>query len=55
MDLATPHPLIVFIGVNWSPTGHTVNEPASPHDLWVFSNHPLTPTTVPGTAGKKHR
>jgi hypothetical protein len=52
IDLGTQHPLIVFVGVNWSPTGHTVNEPASSYDMWVFSNHPLTPTTVPAPLAK---
>jgi len=48
-DLGTQHPLIVFVGINWSPTGHTVNEPASSYDLWLFSNHPFTQSTVPET------
>ena len=46
-DLGSLHPLIVFVGVNWSPAGHTVNEPASSYDLWLYSNHPFTSKTVP--------
>jgi hypothetical protein len=46
-DLGTLHPLIVFVGINWSPVGHTVNEPASSYDLWLYSNHPFTQKSVP--------
>jgi hypothetical protein len=46
-DLGSLHPQIVFVGINWSPVGHTVNEPASSYDMWVFSNHPFTQSTVP--------
>jgi hypothetical protein len=51
-DLGTQHPLIVFVGITWSPVGHTIDDPAASYDLWLFSNHPFTPATVPQELAK---
>jgi hypothetical protein len=46
-DLGTPHPLIVFAAVNWSPESHTTSEAAASYDLWLFPNRELSADELP--------
>jgi hypothetical protein len=47
LDLGTPHPLIVFAAVNWSPESHTTSEAAASYDLWLFPNRELSADELP--------
>lgn len=46
-DLGTPHPLIVFAAVNWSPESHTTAEAAANYDLWLYPDRELSPNELP--------
>jgi hypothetical protein len=47
IDLGRPHPLAVFAAVNWDPQAHTTDQPAADYNLWLFSNHQLSPDELP--------
>ena len=47
IDLGTPHPLVVFAAVNWSPESHTTSEPSANYDLWLFPNRELSADELP--------
>jgi hypothetical protein len=47
IDLGTPHPLVVFAAVNWSPESHTTSEATANYDLWLFPNRELSPDELP--------
>ena len=47
IDLGTPHPLVVFAAVNWSPEAHTTDEAAANYNLWLFPTASFLPTTLP--------
>jgi hypothetical protein len=47
IDLGRPHPLAVFAAVNWNPDAHTVDEPTADYNLYLYSNHPLSPDALP--------
>ena len=47
IDLGLPHPLAVFAAVNWDPQAHTTDQPQANYNLWLFTNHPLSPDALP--------
>ena len=47
IDLGRPHPLAVFAAVNWNPDAHTIAEPTADYNLYLYSNHPLSPDALP--------
>jgi hypothetical protein len=47
IDLGTPHPLVIFAGVTWSPESHTTDEAAANYDLWLYPNRQLSPDDLP--------
>lgn len=46
-DLGSPHPLVIFAAVNWSPESHTTDEAAANYDLWLYPNRELSPDDLP--------
>lgn len=46
-DLGTPHPLVIFAAVNWSPESHTTNEAAANYNLWIYPNRELSADDLP--------
>lgn len=46
-DLGTPHPLVIFAAVNWSPVSHTTDEAAANYDLWLYPNRELSAEDLP--------
>jgi hypothetical protein len=49
IDLGRPHPLAVFAAVNWNPEDHTTDQPQADYNLWLFTNHQLSPDELPLT------
>lgn len=47
IDLGRPHPLAVFAAVNWDPQSHTTGQPQANYNLWLFTNHDLSPDALP--------
>src|SRR5579875_293190 len=47
VDLGTPHPLVVFAAVTWSPESHATDEAAANYDLWLFPNRDLSADALP--------
>ncbi|HEY4009366.1 MAG TPA: hypothetical protein VGM11_04380, partial [Acidobacteriaceae bacterium] len=47
VDLGTPHPLVIFAAVNWSPESHTTDETAANYELWLFPNRELSANALP--------
>ena len=47
IDLGRPHSLAVFAAVNWDPQAHTTDQPQANYNLWLFSNHQLSPDELP--------
>jgi hypothetical protein len=47
VDLGTPHPLIIFAAVNWSPESHTTGEAAANYNLWIYPNRELSADNIP--------
>lgn len=48
-DLGTPHPLVIFAAVNWSPESHTTDEAAANYNLWIYPNRDLSADDLPFT------
>jgi hypothetical protein len=46
-DLGTPHPLVIFAAVNWSPESHTTDEVSASYNLWLFPNRELSADDLP--------
>jgi hypothetical protein len=46
-DLGTPHPLLVFAAVNWSPESHTTDEAAANYNLWIYPSRALSADDLP--------
>lgn len=47
VDLGTPHPLIVFAAVVWSPESHTTSEASANYNLWLYPNRELSSDELP--------
>jgi hypothetical protein len=47
IDLGTPQPLMVFVGVNWVADAHSTDEAAADYTLWIFPNRNLDPNAFP--------
>ena len=46
-DLGTPHPLVIFAAVNWSPESHTTDEAAANYNLWIYPSRELSADNIP--------
>jgi len=46
-DLGTPHLLVIFAAVNWSPESHTTDEAAANYSLWLYPNRELSADSIP--------
>jgi len=47
IDLGRSHPLAVFAAVNWDPQSHTTDQPQANYNLWLFTNHQISPDALP--------
>jgi len=47
VDLGTPHPLVIFAAINWSPESHTTDEAAANYSLWLYPNRELSADELP--------
>src|ERR1700758_1795893 len=47
VDLGTPHPLVIFAAVNWSPESHTTDEASANYNLWLYPNRELSAGDLP--------
>jgi hypothetical protein len=54
VDLGTPHPLVVFVAIDWVKDNKTPGQTGAEYTLWLFSNHPLTIDSATNVAGVEH-
>jgi hypothetical protein len=47
IDLASPHPLIVFAALRWTESAKTPDQPGALFDLWLFPNRNIDPEYFP--------
>ena len=47
VDVGTPHPLAVFVAVNWNAQAHTIDEPTADYNLWLFPSRTLSADELP--------